>query len=174
MYLAEAEKELGLNITDAQVRSSTARSSSRATPTNPHGRNPFPSPSQLEEMRANIHNIDYEMAAEQEKRVRHDVMAHVHTFGECCKTSGADKVGLLVWSPRSAGCLPKITSPLQIIHLGATSCYVGDNADLIALRDGLGILLPKVRSPAPLSPSPPLPLLTPHPSPPPPSARPMH
>ena len=53
-------------------------------------------------------------------QVRHDVMAHVHTFG--------------VAAPLAA----------PIIHLGATSCYVGDNADLIQLRDGLDILLPKL------------------------------
>ena len=91
-WLAEAEQTLGLEITDAQ----------------------------LEEMRANIDNIDYALAAEQEERVRHDVMAHVHTFG--------------VAAPSAA----------PIIHLGATSCYVGDNADLIQLRDGLNILMPKL------------------------------
>lgn len=58
---------------------------------------------QLSEMGSNLENIDFDMAAEQEKRVRHDVMAHVHTFAACC--------------PKSA----------PIIHLGATSAYVGDN-----------------------------------------------
>ncbi|KAG8518128.1 Adenylosuccinate lyase [Galemys pyrenaicus] len=58
---------------------------------------------QLQEMRSNLDNIDFKMAAEEEKQLRHDVMAHVHTFGRCC--------------PKAAG----------IIHLGATSCYVGDN-----------------------------------------------
>ena len=91
-WLAEAERELGLEITEEQ----------------------------LEEMRSNVDNIDFCLAAEQEKKVRHDVMAHVHTFG--------------VASPLAA----------PIIHLGATSCYVGDNADLIQLRDGLDILLPKL------------------------------
>ena len=52
--------------------------------------------------------------------LRHDVMAHVHTFGAACP------------------------SAMPIIHLGATSCYVTDNADLIVLRDGLEILLPKL------------------------------
>lgn len=60
------------------------------------------------------------MAAVEEKKVRHDVMAHVHTFGEA--------------APDARG----------IIHLGATSCFVTDNADLIFLRDGLRILLPKL------------------------------
>jgi len=92
LWLAEAEKELGLDITDGQLAA----------------------------MRDNINNIDYELAAEQERKVRHDVMAHVHTFG--------------VAAPVAA----------PIIHLGATSCYVGDNADLIQLRDGLDILLPKL------------------------------
>ena len=58
---------------------------------------------QLEEMKANIDKIDFDKAAEEEKKRRHDVMAHVHTFAACC--------------PRAA----------PIIHLGATSCYVGDN-----------------------------------------------
>lgn len=58
---------------------------------------------QIQEMKSNLDNIDFKMAAEEEKKLRHDVMAHVHTFGHCC--------------PKAAG----------IIHLGATSCYVGDN-----------------------------------------------
>lgn len=58
---------------------------------------------QIEEMEANLTNIDYNMAAAEEKKRRHDVMAHVFTFGSCC--------------PKAA----------PIIHLGATSCYVGDN-----------------------------------------------
>lgn len=60
------------------------------------------------------------MAVKEEKRRRHDVMAHVHTFG--------------VAAPAAAG----------IIHLGATSCYVTDNSELIMMRDGLDILLPKL------------------------------
>ncbi|XP_071106348.1 adenylosuccinate lyase-like [Haliotis cracherodii] len=92
LWLAKAEQQLGLNITDEQ----------------------------LSEMGSNLENIDFDMAAEQEKRVRHDVMAHVHTFAACC--------------PKSA----------PIIHLGATSAYVGDNTDLIAIRDGFKILLPKL------------------------------
>ena len=58
---------------------------------------------QLDELESNIDNIDFERAAEEEKKRRHDVMAHVHTFAACC--------------PKAA----------PIIHLGATSCYVGDN-----------------------------------------------
>lgn len=58
---------------------------------------------QLEEMKANIFNIDFAKAAEEEKKTRHDVMAHVHTFGELCKKAA------------------------PIIHVGATSCFVGDN-----------------------------------------------
>ena len=58
---------------------------------------------QIQEMEANLTNIDYNLAAAEERKRRHDVMAHVHTFGVCC--------------PKAA----------PIIHLGATSCYVGDN-----------------------------------------------
>jgi len=75
---------------------------------------------QLDEMSRNIYNIDFAQAAVEEKQVRHDVMAHVHTFATCC--------------PKAA----------PIIHLGATSCFVGDNTDLIVIRDGLNIILPKI------------------------------
>ncbi|XP_071965937.1 adenylosuccinate lyase-like [Antedon mediterranea] len=92
LYLAKAQQTLGLNITDEQTS----------------------------EMQANIENIDWDMAEEEEKRRRHDVMAHVHTFGQCC--------------PKASG----------IIHLGATSCYVGDNTDLIVLRDAFNIVLPRL------------------------------
>jgi adenylosuccinate lyase len=92
LLLAEAEKELGLDITEEQ----------------------------LAEMRGNLENIDFNLAAQEEKKLRHDVMAHVHTFGAAC--------------PLAA----------PIIHLGATSCYVGDNTDIIQIRDGLDILLPKI------------------------------
>ncbi|KAJ1987055.1 adenylosuccinase ade13 [Dimargaris cristalligena] len=74
----------------------------------------------LEEMRQNLTNIDYDLVAEEERRRRHDVMAHVHAFGVVC--------------PKAA----------PIIHLGATSCFVTDNADLIILRDGLDILISKL------------------------------
>ncbi|KAG0074212.1 adenylosuccinase ade13 [Podila epicladia] len=92
LNLAIAEKELGLDIPEGAI----------------------------EEMKEHIYDIDYELAIAEEKKRRHDVMAHVHTFG--------------VAAPKAAG----------IIHLGATSCYVTDNGDLIILRDGLDILLPKL------------------------------
>ncbi|KAL5019062.1 hypothetical protein ScPMuIL_004784 [Solemya velum] len=92
LWLAKAEQKLGLEISDEQ----------------------------LSEMEANKANIDFDRAAMEEKRVRHDVMAHVHTFAACC--------------PKAA----------PIIHLGATSAFVGDNTDLIVLRDGFDILLPKL------------------------------
>ncbi len=90
--LAESQKELGLNITDEQI----------------------------EEMKAVVDNIDYELAKEKELEVRHDVMAHVHTFG--------------TQAPKA----------MPIIHLGATSAYVGDNTDLIQIKDGLNILKAKI------------------------------
>lgn len=90
--LARAEMKLGLPVTEAQVK-------------------------QLEE---HIGDIDYDMAAKREKEVRHDVMAHVYTYGQAC--------------PDAAG----------IIHLGATSCYVGDNTDVIIMRDGLKIIRRKL------------------------------
>ena len=71
---------------------------------------------QVAELEAHITDIDYEKAAQWEKKLRHDVMAHVHTYGELC---------------------PKA---MPIIHLGATSCYVTDNADLIIYREGLRYL----------------------------------
>jgi adenylosuccinate lyase len=90
--LARAEKKLGLDITAAQ----------------------------LEEMEKSIDNIDFAKAADYEKKFRHDVMAHVHTFGDA--------------APSAAG----------IIHLGATSCYVGDNADLIIMREAMEIIAKKL------------------------------
>jgi adenylosuccinate lyase len=87
--LAEAEKELGLQITDAQIAA----------------------------LKANVENIDFDVAAAYEKRFRHDVMAHVHAFGDA--------------APEARG----------VIHLGATSCYVTDNGDLIQMRQGLDLLL---------------------------------
>lgn len=90
--LARAEMKLGLPVTQAQV----------------------------DELEANINNIDFEMAAEREKLVRHDVMAHVYTYGQAC--------------PNAAG----------IIHLGATSCYVGDNTDIIIMRDAMQLVLRKM------------------------------
>lgn len=87
--LAEAEQELGLEISDAQ----------------------------LEEMRANVENIDFEAARKFERELRHDVMAHIHAYG--------------LVAPNA----------MPIIHLGATSCYVGDNTDLILIREGLEMIL---------------------------------
>ena len=86
--LAESEKELGLNITDEQIK----------------------------DMKEHIYDIDFEMAKKREKEVRHDVMAHVYTFGMQAK------------------------SAMPIIHLGATSAYVGDNTDLIQIKEGLALL----------------------------------
>lgn len=75
---------------------------------------------QISEMKKNIDNIDFEAAAAEERITRHDVMAHVHVYAKLC--------------PKAAG----------IIHLGATSCFVGDNTDLIVIRDSLNILLPRL------------------------------
>ncbi len=73
-------------------------------------------PEQVSELEAHITDIDYELAARREQEVRHDVMAHVYAYGKA--------------APGAAG----------IIHLGATSCYVTDNADLVLYRDGLRYL----------------------------------
>ena len=86
--LAEAEKELGIDIKDEQIA----------------------------EMKANVDNIDYDFAREKEREVRHDVMAHVLAYGKVC---------------------PKAK---PIIHLGATSCYVGDNTDVIVMREALKLV----------------------------------
>ncbi len=75
---------------------------------------------QVDELEANITNIDYAVAAEREKLVRHDVMAHVYAYGQV--------------APKAAG----------IIHLGATSCYVGDNTDIIIMRDALEVVKRKL------------------------------
>lgn len=74
---------------------------------------------QIEEMKAAQNNINHDVAKKQEEKVRHDVMAHVFAYGEQC--------------PNAKG----------IIHLGATSCYVGDNGELIVMRDALGLLRKK-------------------------------
>ena len=83
--LARAEMELGLPVTQEQI----------------------------DQMEVHITDIDYDFAAQKERELRHDVMAHIHAFGAQC---------------------PKA---MPIIHLGATSCYVGDNTDLIIMREGL-------------------------------------
>ena len=76
---------------------------------------------QVEELEAHITDIDYDTAAERERQVRHDVMAHVYTYGLVC---------------------PKAK---PIIHLGATSAYVGDNTDIIQMREGLKLIRSKVK-----------------------------
>ena len=90
--LAEGEKELGLNITDEQIK----------------------------ELKEHINDINYDEAAKREKEVRHDVMSHVYAYGLQC--------------PNAKG----------IIHLGATSCYVGDNTDVIIMRDALNLIKNKI------------------------------
>lgn len=75
---------------------------------------------QIQQMKAHWDTIDFQAAIEEEKLTRHDVMAHVHVFAKQC--------------PLAA----------PIIHLGATSCYVGDNTDLISMKSGLDLLLPKL------------------------------
>src|SRR5215218_11285525 len=86
--LAEAQRQLGLNIAESQVA----------------------------ELRSKVDQIDFEAARGHEKRLRHDVMAHVHTLGDAAP------------------------SARPIIHLGATSCYVTDNTDLILIREALGLV----------------------------------
>lgn len=90
--LAETERELGLPITEEQI----------------------------EELRAHADDINYEVAREREKLVRHDVMSHVYAYGQQC--------------PKAKG----------IIHLGATSCYVGDNTDMILMAEALDIVKKKL------------------------------
>ncbi|NLL92806.1 MAG: adenylosuccinate lyase [Clostridiales bacterium] len=90
--LAETEKELGLNITDEQI----------------------------EELKEHAEDINYEVAIEREKLVRHDVMSHVYAYGVLC--------------PKAKG----------IIHLGATSCYVGDNTDVIVMTEALKLVRKKL------------------------------
>ena len=92
LALAESQQELGLNITDDQ----------------------------LEELRANVNNINYEVADQREKEVRHDVMSHVYAYGVQC--------------PKAKG----------IIHLGVTSCYVGDNTDLIIMKEAMLLIRKKI------------------------------
>src|SRR5690606_32675348 len=75
---------------------------------------------QLEELRAHLDDIDYEAAARYERELRHDVMAHVHALGDV-----------------APGARP-------IVHLGATSCFVGDNTDVLVIRESLDLLLPKL------------------------------
>ena len=90
--LAETEKELGLPITQEQI----------------------------DELKEHAEDINYEVAKERERLVRHDVMSHVYAYGQQC--------------PKAKG----------IIHLGATSCYVGDNTDLIIMTEGLRLVRKKL------------------------------
>ena len=90
--LARAEMELGLPVTQEQI----------------------------DEMEAHADEVDYELAAQKERELRHDVMAHIHAYGAHC---------------------PKA---MPIIHLGATSCYVGDNTDIILMREGLTLVRDKL------------------------------
>lgn len=90
--LARGEMELGLPVTAEQVA----------------------------ELEAHADEVDYEAAARWEKTLRHDVMAHIHAYGEHCPTA------------------------MPIIHLGATSCYVGDNTDIIIMREGLYLIRDKL------------------------------
>ena len=77
-------------------------------------------PDMVAELEAHVDDINYEVAIEREKLVRHDVMSHVYAYGQQC--------------PKAAG----------IIHLGATSCYVGDNTDIIVMRQGLELVRKKL------------------------------
>ena len=90
--LAETEKELGLNITDEQIA----------------------------ELKEHAEDINYDVAKERERLVRHDVMSHVYAYGVQC--------------PKAKG----------IIHLGATSCYVGDNTDIIVMTEALKLVRKKL------------------------------
>ncbi|MCX7903990.1 MAG: adenylosuccinate lyase [Caloramator sp.] len=92
VVLAEAEKELGLNITDEQIN----------------------------ELKEHIYDINYDVAREYEKKTRHDVMSHVYAYGEQCPNAK------------------------PIIHLGATSCYVGDNTDVIIMKEALNLIRKKL------------------------------
>jgi adenylosuccinate lyase len=96
LALAEGQAELGLTADD--------------------GITPRITPDQIAELQVHLDDIDFERAAEYERRLRHDVMAHIHTLGEVAPLSR------------------------QIVHLGATSCYVTDNTDLILIREGLGLV----------------------------------
>jgi len=81
---------------------------------------PVITPEQIDEMKQHIYDINYDVAVAREKLVRHDVMSHVYAYGQQC--------------PKAAG----------IIHLGATSCYVGDNTDIIVMREALRLVRKKL------------------------------
>lgn len=97
--LAETEMELGLKGEDGA---------------------PVITQEMIDELKSHITDINYEVAREREKEVRHDVMSHVYAYGKQC--------------PKAAG----------IIHLGATSCYVGDNTDIIIMRDAMQLIRKKL------------------------------
>ncbi len=90
--LAKGEMHLGLSITQTQI----------------------------DEMEAHLYDINYDVAAQKEKELRHDVMAHIHAYGDQCPAA------------------------MPILHLGATSCYVGDNTDLILMKEGLCLIRDKL------------------------------
>lgn len=90
--LAKAEKAMGLDITDAQIA----------------------------ELEAHVDDIDYKVAGDYEKKLRHDVMAHIHAYGDLCPNAR------------------------PIIHLGATSCYVGDNTDMIIMKKAIALVREKL------------------------------
>lgn len=92
LALAESQQQLGLAISDEQ----------------------------LEELRSNLDNIDFELAAKYERDLRHDVMAHVHTYGDLCPSAA------------------------KIIHWGATSCFVTDNCDLMLLKEATELVAKKL------------------------------
>ncbi|OAF67701.1 hypothetical protein A3Q56_04564 [Intoshia linei] len=92
LNLAIAQKELGLNVTKEQI----------------------------DEMRSNLDNINFDNVSQYEKRFKHDVMAHIHAFGDVCPTA------------------------MPIIHLGATSCFVTDNGDLLVMKKAIEIIIPKL------------------------------
>ncbi len=92
LTLAKCEQKLGLEITDSQIAA----------------------------MEAHLDDIDFERVAEKEKELRHDVMSHIHVFGESCPEA------------------------MPIIHLGATSCFVTDNTELIQMREGMKIIRRKL------------------------------
>ena len=92
LTLARCEQKLGLDITDTQI----------------------------EQMSAHLEDIDFDKVAAKEKELRHDVMSHIHVFGELCPEA------------------------MPIIHLGATSCFVTDNTELIQMREGLKVIRGKL------------------------------
>jgi adenylosuccinate lyase len=99
------------------------------------------SPEQLDQMAANLENIDFKLAEKKEAEFRHDVMAHVHTFGQ---VGTQDSCFLTLVENLLFIAVPTAPLAMPIIHLGATSCYVGDNTDLIQMKDSLILLRSKL------------------------------